>query len=189
MAANILEQRRVALEEAFFAKYNEALRQQMIAADVAVAQHAALAEASGIADDAKLALLEQLGIGAGTLAALTLAPLVLVAWADGSVSAAEREAVLRHGAEAGLPADGPGMAMLEAWLSSVPPMTLEAAWAAYAAALAARMAPEARLALEAHVLQDARAVARLSGGFLGLAAGISDREKAALDRLRAAFHP
>ena len=188
MAANILEQRRMALEEAFFARHNAALLQRMIAADDAAAAHAALAEASGIADEGKLALLEQLGIGAGTLAALVLAPLVLVAWADGAVSAAEREEVLGCGAAAGLPPGGPGRDMLESWLQAAPPAALEAAWAAYAGALSNRLAPEANAALAAHLLGDARAVARISSGFLGLASRISAAEQAVLDRLQAAFH-
>jgi len=189
MAANILEQRRIALEEEFFLRYNETLRQRLIAADAAAMQHAALAEASGINDEAKLALLGQLGLSAGTLATLALAPLVLVAWADGAVSTAEREAVLRHGAEAGVPLGGAGMAMLESWLQAPPPPALEAAWLAYAAALAAHMAPEARMALSRHLLDEARAVARISGGFLGLLERISPGEQAVLDRMATAFQP
>jgi uncharacterized tellurite resistance protein B-like protein len=189
MPANILEQRRIALEEEFFLRYNETLRQRLIEADAAAMKHAALAEASGIKDEAKLALLDRLGLGAGTLAALTLAPLVLVAWADGTVSAAEREAVLRQGAEAGMPKGGAGMAMLESWLQAPPPPALEAAWLAYAGALAAHMAPEARSALANHLLEEARAVARISGGFLGLLERISPGEKTVLERLEAAFQP
>jgi uncharacterized tellurite resistance protein B-like protein len=189
MPANILEQRRIALEEEFFLRYNETLRQRLIAADAAAVQHAALAEASGINDAAKLALLDQLGLSAGTLAALTLAPLVLVAWADGAISAAEREAVLRHGTEAGMPAGGAGMAMLESWLKLPPPPALEAAWLAYAGALGAHMTPEARMALSHHLLEEARAVARISGGFLGLVERISPGEQAVLDRIERAFQP
>jgi hypothetical protein len=189
MPANILEQRRVALEEEFFLRYNETLRQRLIAADAAAMQHAALAEASGIRDEAKLALLDQLRLNAGTLAALTLAPLVLVAWADGAVSAAEREAVLRHGTEAGMPRGGAGMAMLESWLQAPPPPALEAAWLAYAGALAAQMAPEARMALAIHLLEKARAVARASGGLLGLLERIAPEEQTVLDRMETAFRP
>jgi uncharacterized tellurite resistance protein B-like protein len=189
MPANILEQRRIALEEEFFLRYNETLRQRMIAADAAATQHAAMAEASGINDAAKLALLDQLGLSAGTLAALTLAPLVLVAWADGAVSAAEREAVLHQGAEAGMPPGGAGMAMLESWLQVRPPPALEAAWLAYAGALGAHMAPEAKMALARHLLDEARAVARISDSFLGLLKRISPGEQAVLDRLETAFQP
>ena len=184
---NILEQRRIALEEEFFLRYNEALRQRLIAADATAMAHAALAEASGINDAGKLALLDTLGLSAGTLAALTLAPLVMVAWADGVVSDAEREAVLRQGAEAGLGPGGAGMALLESWLQAAPLPALEAAWLAYAGALAAHMAPEARTALGHHLLEEARAVARISGGFLGLGARISHGEQAVLDRLESAF--
>ena len=49
---------------------------------------------SGLTDPDLLNLLLELGIDSETLAALTLVPLVEMAWADGSISAHERVAVL-----------------------------------------------------------------------------------------------
>jgi hypothetical protein len=187
MPTKILDDRRIALEEAFFARQNEAALRRMIEADAAQHRHEALASATGMTDDTKLALIERLGIGAETLAALTLAPLVLVAWADGSVSTAERAEVRRFGRLAGLPEGGAGMVQLEAWLDTPPNRLLQEAWAAYAGALGSRMAPEARETLAHHVLEDARAVAAISGGLLGIAGRISPSELAMLDQLSAAF--
>ena len=56
-----------------------------------------------VADDAVLEKLANFGMDASTLAALSLAPLVLVAWADGEVDAKERDAVLAAAAEVGQP--------------------------------------------------------------------------------------
>jgi uncharacterized membrane protein YebE (DUF533 family) len=62
----------------------------------------ALAAASGITDDAVLDRLAAFNLGADTLAALSVAPLVVVAWADGGIDDKERSAVLAGAAEAGL---------------------------------------------------------------------------------------
>eukprot|EP01031_Cornospumella_fuschlensis_P018397 gene18397-22520_t len=85
MSDSILAARRTGLEEAFFARHNEELRQKMLQADAEKFRREALSAATGIVDDAVLARLMALQIGTGTLAALTLVPMVLVAWADGAV--------------------------------------------------------------------------------------------------------
>ena len=189
MPDKILDDRRVALEEAWFASHNEALRRQMIAADSSKAQHDGLAQATGIRDEAVLAAMQRLGLAGETVAALTMVPLVLVAWADGAVLPEERQAVLRAAVDAGMATGSAGLQLLEAWLHTPPRPALAEAWAGYVAALAHRMAPEARSALARHALSQARAVAEVAGGFLGLGNRISTQEKAVMARLEAAFHP
>lgn len=188
MTDGILDSRRMALEEAFFARHNEALRQGLIAADAAQARHAALAAASGITDPAALSRFEQLGLASDTLLALTMAPLVLMAWVDGAVAPEEARAVRDSAAANGLRPESPAMGLLTGWLSTPPPAALEAAWRDYAQGLAQRMAPEARATLAAQVLAQARAVAEAEGGFLGLTGRVSGRERELLARLETAFH-
>ena len=53
-----------------------------------------LGEATGISDPATLAELVALGYTAGTVQLPYLLPLVMVAWADGTVSSAERDVIL-----------------------------------------------------------------------------------------------
>lgn len=189
MTDGILDTRRIALEEAFFARHNEALRQALIAADAAHARHASLAAATGISDDAALGRLESLGLASDTLVALTLAPLVLMAWVDGVVAPEEAQAVRDAAAANGLRPDSPSMTLLREWLATPPPPALETAWRDYAAALSHRLAPQARSALAAQVLAQARAVAMAEGGFLGLTGRVSGREHLLLARLETSFHP
>jgi len=189
MTDGVLDSRRMALEEAFFARHNEALRQGMIAADVADTRHDALTAATGITDLSALGRIEALGVGQETLVALTLAPLVLVAWADGAVAPEEAAEIRRGAAANGLKAESPAGTLLAAWLATPPPPALEAAWRDYVAALTQRLSAEARSALAAQVLSQARAVAEAQGGFLGLTGRVSGRERQVLDRLEAAFHP
>ncbi len=189
MTDGILDGRRLALEEAFFARHNETLRQGLMAADIAHARHAALSAATGISDEAALARFDQLGLASDTLLALTMVPLVLMAWVDGVVALAEMRAVRDSAAASGLRPESPAMGLLTAWLATPPPPALEAAWRDYAAALAQRVAPEARAALASQVLAQARVVAEAEGGFLGLTGRVSGRERQLLARLETAFHP
>jgi tellurite resistance protein len=189
MSDNILDHRRAGLEEAFFARHNEELRQRMRQADAEKFRKEALMAATGIVDEAVLGRLMALQIGTGTLAALTLVPLVLVAWADGAISAEERRAVLAGANEAGLKPGGPALELLEAWLHTRPAPELFAAWKDYVAALAHTLEPAERQSLEASVLAQAHKVASATGSFLGLTSPISDAENKVLRELAHSFHP
>jgi tellurite resistance protein len=188
MSESILAARRAGLEEAFFAKHNEELRRKMQEADAQKFRKEALAAATGIVDDAVLARLEALKIGTGTLAALTLVPMVLVAWADGEISPEERRAVLAGATKAGLAAGSPGLELLEAWLHVRPVPALFEAWKDYVHALSRTLDSAERHSLEASVLGQARAVAMAAGSFLGLTSPISHAEEALLKELAKAFH-
>lgn len=188
MSDSILDRRRAGLEEAFFARHNEELRQRMREADAEKFRKAALTAATGIVDDAVLARLMALQIGTGTLAALTLVPMVLVAWADGAISADERRAVLAGAREAGLQPGGPALELLEAWLHDRPAPELFQAWKDYVAALTHTLTPAERQSLEASVLAQAHKVAAATGSFLGLTSPISESENKLLRELAHSFH-
>jgi hypothetical protein len=181
MSKDFLDERRRALEEAFFARHNEELIRKLHASDPNRSEKEKLAEASGLQDEALLDRLVALGFGSRTVAALSLVPLVIVAWSDGVVGDKEKEAILYAARDAGL--DGAGRDLLSRWLISAPPPGLLAAWTDYVHALA----PEARIALRHKVMGRARQVAEAAGGFLGLLRGISPQEEKALATLDAAL--
>ena len=62
----------------------------------------------------------QCGVTLETAAALMLAPLVQVAWAEGSVTKAEHDAVLRISRGRGVAPGSPSYAQLEEWLKERP---------------------------------------------------------------------
>lgn len=188
MSESVLAARRAGLEEAFFAKHNEELRQRLLEADALKFRKEALAAATGIVDDSVLARLEQMRIGTNTLAALTLVPMVLVAWVDGAISTEERRAILAGANKAGLAAGSPALELLEAWLHHRPVPALFEAWKDYVQTLTQRMTAEERRSLEASILDQSRAVAAATGSFLGLTSAISATEQALLGTLAAAFH-
>lgn len=186
MSNEILGDRRVALEEAFFSKENERLRQRLRDMDQARQNKAALSAASGITDDAVLDRLAALNIGSDTLAALTLVPLVAVAWSDGDVDDKERRVLLSKASEMGMGQQDVSYRLFERWLSTPPPAALFAAWKEYIGGFAASLNPEDRRDLRRGLLDRARAVAEAAGGFLGFA-GISPTEAKMLKELEQAF--
>ena len=99
MSEVTLEERGRALENQFYDKEN----QDKLAAmkDKLDTQRSKdeLRKASGMSDDAVLDRLVALGLRANTIAALSLVPLIQVAWADGEIQDNERTAILQgaHG--------------------------------------------------------------------------------------------
>jgi hypothetical protein len=187
MSNEFLGDRRVALEEAFFVKENERLRQQLRDMDQARRNKEALSAASGITDGAVLDKLAALDIGSDTLAALSLVPLVAVAWADGGIDDKERGVAFAKAAETGLGKQDISYQLFERWLAAPPPPALLAAWKDYIGALSASLSPEDRRVLRHELLDRARAVAEAAGGFLGIAGRVSPPEANVLKELERAF--
>jgi len=93
--------RRMELEEEFFLKRDMELLQALREKTASKQRKQALAEASGIAHDDLLDQLIELDVSGETAAALSLVPLIAVAWADGTIDAKERTAVLDAAEELG----------------------------------------------------------------------------------------
>ncbi|MBW3597407.1 MAG: hypothetical protein KY475_09040 [Planctomycetes bacterium] len=186
MSEEFLGDRRRALEESFFAKQNQQLLDELRKEVKAEESRKMLCSASGIQDEAVLDRLAGAGIDAQTFAALTLAPLVEVAWAEGGVAEKERAAVLRAAEESGVAQDSPAHRLLENWLSEKPGPQLLATWKEYVAALQKSVDPQTFQSLRDTILDRAESVAQAAGGFLGVAS-VSSKEKAVLAELHRAF--
>src|SRR5687767_14362149 len=107
-SGDVFGDRRKALEDSFFRERDQQLLKNLVKA----------------------------GVRADTLAALTLIPLVEVAWADGAVSADEREAVLKAAAENGVKQGSASYELLARWLAERPDVRVIASWKEYVHALA-----------------------------------------------------
>jgi hypothetical protein len=187
MSKEFLGDRERALEEVFFAQQDQALLRRLKEADAKKSKKDALAAASGIADDALLDRLVALDVDASTVAALSLAPLVLVAWADGQVDAREREAVHAAASEIGVDEKGAGRQLLDRWLATRPPQHLISAWTDYIHAISSRLGEAEKRRLKADLLDRAHKVAGAAGGLLGIGSRTSSVEKDMLSRLDKAF--
>ncbi len=129
----------------------------------------------------------ELGIRAETVAALSLVPLVEVAWADGVLDPPERRAVLERVGAAGFVSGSIEHAMIEAWLDRQPPPQLLTAWTHLVQGMCEQLDSEGRARLKRALLDRARAVAKTSGGVLGFGERVSGVEAAVLARLEAPF--
>jgi hypothetical protein len=185
MSGEFLDDRRRALEEEFFARHNEALRRRL---QETASRRQEVAAATGITDGATLDKLTALGLGGDTLAAISLVPLVAVAWADGGVDERERAAILSAAAEAGLDKRGASYEVLNQWLAHRPRPELLDSWKGYIGAISGTLDDSGRRALRDKLLGRARAVAEAAGGVLGLGRKISPAEDAVLKQLEAVLH-
>ncbi len=184
MTDGILDDRGKALEEIFFAKEGEKQRKALLEKEAAKNSKEALAAASGITDDAVLEQLIALDIHSDTVAALSLVPLVEVAWADGTMDDNERSAILSAAEDSGLSAES--AALLDGWLATRPSYKVLSAWKDYVAELASTMDAAAKDKLKHDLLGRARTVAESAGGFLGIGK-ISSEEEDKLEELARAF--
>jgi hypothetical protein len=187
MADEFLGDRKKALEESFFAKEHARLLERMKAEKKSKATRKGLADISGIDDAAVLAKLADLDIEVDTWAAISLIPLVEVAWADGKIDEEERRAVL-SGAEAnGIFRGSPSHELLESWLARRPDAHLLEVWGEYIVGLCANLGDGEKAAVKEKVVGRAREVAKAAGGFLGLGAKVSAEEEVVLTQLEKAF--
>jgi len=175
------------LEAIFFAKHNKERLDAMRAEKQADSEREDLTRASGITEEDVLDELREVGIRPQTLAALSLVPLVQVAWADGVLDHKERVAILSAVHESGIEKGSPSYEVLESWLDQAPEDDVVNAWADYVGALSKNMEKAAFASLRRHVLDMANKVADASGGFLGLGNKTSDVEQEVLDKLTRAF--
>jgi hypothetical protein len=182
-----LEERGRALENQFYEKENQAKLAAMKAKLDSQGGKDELRKASGMSDDAVLDKLVGLGLRANTIAALSLVPLIQVAWADGKIQDNERVAILQGAHGKGLEKGTPGYELLQTWLQKKPSSELIDAWEAYIKALASQLNDEQNRLLKNQIVGFAKMVAGAAGGFLGIGRISSDEEKV-LHRIEAAFH-
>jgi hypothetical protein len=187
MPDDFLADRKKSLEESFFAKESARLAARLRAEREKAADAEELAQASRISDAELIGKLTDLGIASDTWAALSMLPLVEVAWADGQADPKERRAVLSGAEAGGVEKGSPSYRLLESWLETRPEARLLEAWGEYIVALCAQLGEGELRALEAEVLGRARAVAQASGGILGLGEKVSSKEATVLSQLEKAF--
>jgi hypothetical protein len=180
------DQSRRDLEDQFFLKQDQKLIEQLRVMQKMQESKEALASVSDITDDAVLEKLVRLNIRPETVAALSLVPLIEMAWADGSVDEKEKKTVLDAAAEHGFARGSADYNLLEVWLSHRPDPKLLTAWTHYIAGLCQVMNSHERAALRHDLLDHAQSVAQASGGILGLGS-ISKLEQQMLNQLAAAF--
>ncbi|MGE0870282.1 MAG: hypothetical protein AB7P03_17080 [Kofleriaceae bacterium] len=186
MSEVTLEDRGRALENQFYEKENQqklaAMKQKLDSQNT----REELRRASGMADDAVLDKLVALGLRANTIAALSLVPLIAVAWADGAIQDNERTAILQGAHGKGLERGSDGYELLQTWLAKKPSTELFDAWESYINALVGQLNAEQNRLLKNQILGFAKMVATAAGGILGIGK-VSGSEEKVLQRIEGAF--
>jgi hypothetical protein len=180
------KKREQGLENEFFHRVDQELIQRLKQKAEVEKGREQLAQVTGLSDPAVLDELLGDGIGAETLVALSLVPLIRVAYADKVLERREREAILRAADDAGITEETASYALLSQWLERDHSEKLFEAWKHYVRALGDVVAPEKMQQLEADVTARARKVAEAAGGFLGIHT-VSAAEKAVLAEIADAF--
>ncbi len=185
MSNDSLADRGKELEEAFFRQMNQKLTDKLQAENKKKLDKDAISKLTGITSDELLERLLSMKLGASTVAAFGLLPVVEVAWADGRIDDKEKRAVLDASKQAGL--TGTAAEIVEAWLKDRPAKSVFETWKEYIGAVAAKLGPDEKALMKNEMLGRAKAVAEASGGFLGLGNHISKEEQAVLDKIAKAF--
>jgi hypothetical protein len=176
MDRHALDDRRRGLEEEYFRKKEQELIEKMRRHHEEEAERRHLGEQAGVADEGILNDLQALGYTPETVMLLHLVPLIQTAWAEGNVSARERELIIKAARSRGIQAGTAADRQLNGWLTDRPSEELfEKTLRAINAILQAR-SPEDREATERDLLSLCTAIASASGGFVGFHA-VSDEER------------
>ena len=185
-AAAGLKARGKELEDSFFARENARLLTKLREEAAKEEKRKEFRAALNVANVQLLDALIALGVAPETLVALSLVPLVEMAWADGSIQDRERGAILKAAEERGVAVGSPTHDLLENWLKTKPGSELLDVWVKYVGELKSSLDASAFEQLKEAALGRARAVAEAAGGFLGVGS-ISAAEKSMLEKLEWAF--
>ena len=160
-----LAERGRSLEDDYFRKRDLELIERMRRAAAAEQGRVELGQRVGLTDPELLRQLEALGFTPDTVVLLPLVPAVQMAWAEGGVSAAERELLVqlarRRGIEPGSAADR----TLAQWLAARPGADVFAGATRLIRAMLA--APGGHDLTAAELVAHSESIARASGGRLG----------------------
>jgi hypothetical protein len=174
------------LEDAFFIENDKKLIEQLNKMQKMKEDMASLEKVSGIKNEAILTKLINHNIRPETLAALSLIPIIEIAWADGKLDSNEKEAILKVSMNHINTDHQISKVLLDEWLSRKPAPEMLDAWVHYIKGLSEILSKKEHLEIKKDLLSQARNVAESSGGFLGINK-ISKEEEKMLKVLENAF--
>jgi tellurite resistance protein len=171
------------LEETFFAGENANVLAELRRTTDERERRAMLREVVKLKDERFLNRIVALGVTPQTALVVALAPLVVVAWADGKLDDREREAILKAAQDRGVTSDKFAHRALAGALMRPPDPRLFALWKGYVGRLWGCFTADESWAMRSNVLKSVREVAESAGGFLGITSKISAEERRVLEEL------
>ena len=179
-------ERRRAQEDAYFRRRDQELMEQMRRRSEVEHERCLMGEAIGLSDAQILVELQLAGYKADTIVLLELAPLLHIAWADGSVSTNERDVIFQIAARERVVYDSPAHLKLQVSLERRPPDDFFNTSLRALQAMLCGLQPDVQKTLRRKLLDNCTTVAVASGGFFGCRK-ISDEEERLLEHITTAL--
>ena len=171
-----------ALEEEYFRKKDRDLIEKIRQAAVAEQARKDLGRKAGLDDPQLVQELQDLGFTPDTVGLLPLVPIIQMAWAEGGITNAERELILRLARSRGIEAGSPADRQLAAWMTHQPSEAVFArATRLIRAILDSSPAQTDNLSAD-DLVKYSEEIASASGGILGIGR-ISAEERALLSSI------
>ncbi|WP_105355578.1 MULTISPECIES: hypothetical protein [Pirellulaceae] len=126
-----------------------------------------LSKAIGIEDKSLIQSLMDLGITPHSMAALTMYPMVCVAYADGVLNLEERDLIMKMANEWNMKPGDAGFEVLNHWLVEGPTEDGFAVWKKYIQTVMTQMTPQQIADLKLSIMNRSHAVATVVGDVLG----------------------
>lgn len=185
MTGTGLDERRRTQEGDYFRRHDERLKENLRRRIAEDGERRRLSAATGVTDAVLLGELRAAGFTAVTAEALSLAPLVEVAWAEGRVQGGERKTILEIAGERDIGPDHPAHARLVAWLDERPSPWLYELSLKFMRARFDALMPRERGERTREILAGCQRVARSAGGagFVPFGDRVSGEERRIIERL------
>ncbi|RCS50563.1 hypothetical protein DTL42_10660 [Bremerella cremea] len=155
------------LLDSMFVEENEALWERLreqIAEENLIDE---LSKATAISDKVLIQKLVDMGVTSRNMAALTMYPMISVAYADGVLNIEERDLIMKMAHEWNMKPGDPGFEVMNHWLTQGPTAEGLEVWKKYITAVMSQMSPEQIADLKQSIMSRATAVATAVGDVLG----------------------
>lgn len=180
-----MQERGRALEEEYFRRKDKELVEKIRRAAEAKTQQEALGKATGLSDPEVLDELRSLGFTPETVSLLPLVPMLQVAWAEGGITPAERDQLVKFATARGIVPGSEASEQLIQWMVERPSEEIFAgAGRLIAAMLASGATPVANLSAD-DLVKYCESIASASGGVFGVFGRVSAEEKSLLSSIAA----
>jgi hypothetical protein len=173
-----IQERGRALEEEYFRKKNRELVERMQLEARSEQARRDMGAQVGIDDPEMLRELQKLGFTAETVSLLPLVPVLQVAWADGDIAAAERDAILNLARTRGVATGSAADHQLRAWLNDRPSPEVFSGATRLIRAILDSSSGEKKMSAD-ELVAYCESIASASGGIFGLRS-VSPEERALL---------
>lgn len=174
-----------ALEEDYFRKKDRELIEKMRRAAAAESAQAEMKRTTGLTDPLLLQELYELGFTPDTVSLLPLVPVIEVAWAEGGITPAERDLIVKFAHSRGIDETSPAGSRLSEWMSNRPAASVFERAGRLIAAMLDSGSEEARRGLTAQdLVAYCEKIAGASGGIFGTSLrSVTGEERALLIRI------